>query len=178
MTKNFIFNIYNNQIKFKEYKMEVNAINTALNTHPNKKEIQALLNKKEYEDKNVIPSGLLEDEFFRREKTIDDLELRTTLEKAVKDANLNVTERLALNETFFPNGGGFELFPPDIHEYESTLYYVPNMPPESDTFITKALNIDTPNSVCIHKYITRKSKKPSLVVNLETALEKLKKAIC
>ena len=154
--------------------MEVNAINAALKNHPNKKQIQKLLNQKDKEDLHSIPSGLMEDVFSRSNKSIKDIELKDMVERAVKDANLNVTERMALNETFFPNGGGFELFPEDTYAHELTIYYNPIIPPENDEFVNKTLKIKVPDYVSVYKYIFKDGKKPSLTLNLESALSKLK----
>ena len=55
-------------------------------------------------------------------KALENAELRATLEKAVEDANLNVTERMALNKKFFPNGGGFDLFTASKELPTYTLY--------------------------------------------------------
>ncbi len=157
--------------------MEVNAINTALKSHPNKRQIQALLNKKEYEDKKTVPSGLMEDVFSRSNKSIKDVELQDIIERAVKDAHLNVTERMALNATFFPNGGGFELFPNDVREHEAVLYYNPLNPPESDEFLNEALHLQVPENVSFYKYKFVEGEKTTLMSNLETALSKLKNVL-
>ena len=158
-------------------KMEVSAINAALKSHPNKKQIQALLKQKEYQDKKAVPSGLMEDVFTRSNETIYDIELKDILEKAVKSAHLNVTERLALNEKYFPNGGGFELFPDDVYEHQSTLYYKATTPVEADKFLNKALNLNVPDNVCLHQIIIKEGKKPCLDSNLETAMLKLKNVL-
>ena len=48
---------------------------------------------------------------IKTEAPYENVELRATLEKAVDDADLTTSERWALNKKFYPNGGGFELFP-------------------------------------------------------------------
>ncbi len=58
----------------------------------------------------IIPSGLMLDS-IKTEAPYENVELRATLEKAVDDADLTTSERWALNKKFYPNGGGFELFP-------------------------------------------------------------------
>lgn len=58
----------------------------------------------------IIPSGLMLDS-IKTEAPYENVELRATLEKAVDDADLTMSERWALNKKFYPNGGGFELFP-------------------------------------------------------------------
>ena len=119
----------------------------------------------------------MEDEFLRCNESIYDIEEKDIIEQAVKDANLNVTERMALNETFFPNGGGFELFPDSVYEHESTIYYNPIIPPERDEFINKTMSLKVPDDVSIYKYIFKEGKKSSLALNLESALSKLKNVL-
>ena len=48
---------------------------------------------------------------YDRSQTIENVELRETLDKAVKDAHLSTSEIYALNKKFYPNGGGFNIFP-------------------------------------------------------------------
>jgi len=48
---------------------------------------------------------------YDRNLTIENVELRETLNKAVKDAKLSTSEIYALNKKFYPNGGGFNIFP-------------------------------------------------------------------
>ena len=81
--------------------------------------------------KEVIPMGLIKGSNPRQ--TIENVELRATLEKAVEDAKLNVTERMALNKKFFPNGGGFNLFPEGIRVPKFNTFYRPGQV-EADAF--------------------------------------------
>lgn len=48
---------------------------------------------------------------YDRSLTIENVELKETLDKAVKDAKLSTSEIYALNKKFYPDGGGFNLFP-------------------------------------------------------------------
>lgn len=58
----------------------------------------------------IIPAGLMLDAVPTK-APYENVELRASLEKAVEDADLSTSERWALNKKFYPNGGGFELFP-------------------------------------------------------------------
>ena len=68
------------------------------------------------------PSGLIRKP-VDRSATLENKELRIALEQAVDAANLNLTERMAINKQFFPNGDGFKLVPPDTDVVEITTYY-------------------------------------------------------
>ena len=119
-----------------------------------------------------IPCGLIK----TPAPNLDNIDLRVSLEKAVEDANLNVTERLALNEKFFPNGGGFNLFPKNEPIPKNTMYYKPGVPP-NDSFTRKAESIKIPKHINIINEIIIKSSKSNFQTNLEHALKKLKRVL-
>ena len=105
------------------------------------------------------------DEMFRpiECKALENAELRATLEKAVEDANLNVTERMALNKKFFPNGDGFKLFPTDTNYCEFN-FYLKKGSPVTDEFVKAAESV-------IPEYQISYSQ------NLQNALKKLKRVL-
>ncbi len=97
-------------------------------------------------------------------KALENAELRATLEKAVEDANLNVTERMALNKKFFPHGDGFKLFPTDTN-YGEFNFYLKKGSPVTDEFIKAAETITIPEY------------QRSYSQNLQNALKKLKRVL-
>ncbi len=125
-----------------------------------------------------IPSGLMRGKIMNPQNhSIENVYTRMRLEEAVEKADLNVTERLALNQKFFPNGGGFDLFPENKHSYRINHFYNRLGSPETDTFIKQADSLEKPDHVC---RITKRfypSSEDSFNTNLKLALKKLKKAI-
>ena len=123
----------------------------------------------------AIPSGLMR-EYINRPKTEPkhDKNKKAMLENAVNKAGLNVTERLALNEVFFPNGGGFDLFP-SAPVYTKNIFIKRNTNPDDDMFIQKTKALEYPEHVCRIITKTYRSSKDSLEANLDNAIKKLKK---
>lgn len=124
--------------------------------------------------KKVIPMGLIKGSNPRQ--TIENVELRATLEKAVEDAKLNVTERMALNKKFFPNGGGFNLFPEGIRVPKFNTFYRPGQV-EADAFTKEVQAIKIPEDICLKKEHIMKSSKGNFQANLDNALKKLRKVL-
>ena len=124
-------------------------------------------------DKKVTPVGIIKPQPTR---TIEDVELRASLEKAVDDAHLNVTERLALNKQFFPNGGGFNLFPKNVIVPQFTFYYKKG-DTQVDEFTREAESIKFPQRISRYESSIRKSNKSCFEKNLENALKKLNKVL-
>ena len=119
-----------------------------------------------------IPSGLIKKP-IDRSQTLENAELRIALEQAVDAADLNLTERLALNKEFFPEGNGFKIIPPNEDILEITTYITKDG--EEDKFSKEAAEIAMNNSDGIYKITVMKSDKNSFQTNLESALEKLYK---
>lgn len=160
--------------------MKVDSINIALKNHPNADKIKKLMADKGYTDKRAIPAGLMEDTFMRTkaaEKAIDIFETKDFLKKAADNAHLNVTERLALNEEFFPEGGGFELFPDNVYEHESVIYLTKQRDLLKDEFTQKILHMEVPDNVNVHRLSIEHAKEPSFQMNLKNAILKLSYAL-
>lgn len=121
-----------------------------------------------------IPSGLIRPQ---QRQTLENVELRATLEKAVEDAKLNVSERFALNQKFFPNGGGFNLAPKDKGPLEYTVFYRKGEEINKDTFTKELLSQDVQNDSGMVLEEVRKSSKSNFQTNLENALKKLQEVL-
>lgn len=122
-----------------------------------------------------IPSGLMLDYVGRPVQpiTLSDKKTKKMLENAADKAGLNVTERLALNKMFYPNGGGFKLFP-DVPVQTINIFYKRNSNPEADEFIRETKELKFPNRVCRVQWNERLSKNDSFHTNLNNALKKMK----
>jgi hypothetical protein len=105
-----------------------------------------------------------------------DKKKKEMLENAVNKAGLNVTERLALNEVYFPNGGGFDLFP-SAPVYTKNIFIKKNTNPDDDMFIQKTKALEYPEHVCRIITKTYRSSKDSLEANLDNAIKKLKRIL-
>lgn len=103
---------------------------------------------------------------------LDNIELRVTLEKAVDDAKLNVTERAALNHKFFPHGDGFILIPKGEKSPEFNYYYVSGESNFHDSFTKELQEMDIPEGCQKQEHIF-KSSKDNFQANLDNALKKL-----
>ena len=123
-----------------------------------------------------IPSGLIRKPFSDAKMTIENVELRAALDKAVEDAKLNVTERMALNHKFFPNGGGFKLFPENVRVPEINIFYAPGKP-NNDSFTREINNLKIPEYVSQQKQRVIKSSKGNFQANFDNAVKKLKKVL-
>lgn len=119
-----------------------------------------------------IPSGLIKKP-VDRSQTIENAELRIALEQAVDAADLNLTERLALNKEFFPQGNGFKIIPPNEDILELTTFITEDG--VQDEFSEEACEIAMRNPDGIYKVTIAKSDKNSFQTNLDNALEKLYK---
>lgn len=122
---------------------------------------------------STVPNEMLR---ARECKALENVELRATLEQAVEKANLNVTERMALNKKFFPNGGGFKLFPTDTNYGEFNLYLKKGTP-ATDEFVKAAESVEIPEHICRIKQHVYRSSKSSYSQNLQNALNKLKRVL-
>lgn len=120
-----------------------------------------------------IPVGLIRPQG----PSLENVELRATLEKAVDDANLNVSERLALNKKFFPNGGGFPLLKKNAESAEITEFYKKGRELASDTFSKDISELKIHGEVPVVKLSVTKSSKSNFQTNLSNALKKLKKVL-
>ena len=117
------------------------------------------------------PSGLIRKPANRRQ-SVENAELRIALEQAVDAAGLNLTERMAINKQFFPNGDGFKLVPPDTDIVEITTYYKKN-DTELDDFAAEAMQIAAESGNEMVRETVKPSKKGNFQTNLENALSKL-----
>jgi len=124
-----------------------------------------------------IPSGLMRKSKQDPRMTIENVELRAVLDKAVADADLNVTERMSLNEKFFPNGGGFELFPKDTRVARFNIFYRPGQAEYMDSFTREVEAVKLPEDVCMRQDRIMRSKKGNFQANLDNALKKLGKVL-
>ena len=106
-------------------------------------------------------------------KSLDSVELRVALEKAVDDANLNVSERMALNKKFFPNGGGVPLFKEGETTPRITTYYKKGQKPGQDKFSKQIDNLKQLDKFEYTCHKTEKSDKGNYKTNLKNALNKL-----
>ncbi len=113
--------------------------------------------------------------FPRRTRTPKDVEDRMYLQYAVDKANLNVSERLAINEAFYPNGGGFDLFQKGAEEANAVIYSN-GANDFQDTFTRELLEIEIPDGIAF-KVRTQKSAKGNFETNLAMAISKLKEVI-
>lgn len=107
-----------------------------------------------------------------RSATLENKELRIKLEQAIEDADLNLTERMAINKQFFPNGDGFKLVPPDTDVVEITTYYKKD-DTELDDFAAEAMQIAAESGNDLVRETVKPSKKGNFQTNLENALAKL-----
>ena len=107
-----------------------------------------------------------------RSATLENKELRIALEQAVEVANLNLTERLAINKQFFPKGDGFKVVPLDKDVLEITTYYKKDEA-EFDDFAQEAMKIAIDNGNGLIKETVKPSKKGNFQTNLDNALAKL-----
>ncbi len=122
-----------------------------------------------------IPSGLMEGRIFNPNNlSIENSDKRMVLDKAVEKAGLNVTERLALNDTFFPNGGGFNLFPENVYMHKFNIFYDGKTPPEADTFTKEIKQLVIPETVCRTQTRIYPSSKGNFATNFDNAIKKLK----
>ena len=117
------------------------------------------------------PSGLIRKP-VDRSATLENKELRIALEQAVDAANLNLTERMAINKQFFPNGDGFKLVPPDTDVVEITTYYKKDET-ELDDFAQDAMQIAAASGKDLVRETIKPSKKGNFQANLDNALAKL-----
>ena len=117
------------------------------------------------------PSGLLRKPVDRRQ-SVENAELRIALEQAVDAAGLNLTERMAINKQFFPNGDGFKLVPPDPDVVEITTYYKKDET-ELDDFAQDAMQIAAASGKDLVRETIKPSKKGNFQANLDNALAKL-----
>lgn len=126
-------------------------------------------------NKKVTPVGLIKG---RESRTLENVELRATLDKAVEDAGLNVTEILALNERFFPNGGGFDLFTKS-KELPTYTLYLNKGDKITDKFTKEALDVaqKTPGGAMAIDSFPLKPGKTCFQENLDSALKKLYKVL-
>ena len=97
------------------------------------------------------------------------------LEDAVEKAELNVAERMALNKEFYPNGGGFNLFPESAQTYKFNIFCKRGTNPEEDTFTREIEQLELPEHVCRVKKRTFPSKSDNFTTNLDNAIKKLRK---
>lgn len=99
------------------------------------------------------------------------------MKKAADDANLNVTERLALNHKFFAKGGGFELFPQHIQVPQLNHFYNSSTDNFDDSFTKEVAKLEIPEHISRIKNNFKKSSKGNFQTNLDNALKKLKKVL-
>ncbi len=124
-----------------------------------------------------IPSGLMKGHINQPNLgPKHDKKKKEMLDNAANKAGLNVTERLALNEVFYPNGGGFDLFP-SAPVYTKNIFIKRNTNPDDDMFIQKTKALGYPEHVCRIITKTYRSSKDSLEANLDNAIKKLKKVL-
>ena len=112
-----------------------------------------------------------------RRKTVENTELRVALEQAVDEADLNVSERLAINEAFFPKGDGFAPIPKDRDILEITTYYNIDGKRSEDDFAHRAFEIAADHGDKIVKENFVLSAKCNRKGNFDKAIEKLSKVI-
>lgn len=126
-----------------------------------------------------IPSGLMVNQIrnYSPKHTIANAYRHVFLEQAVDSADLNVTERMALNKKFFPHGGGFELFPKTKNAASFNIFWEEGASPLKDTFTREVEQLKLPEHVCRIKKRYFRSSKSNLQANLDNALKKLKKAV-
>ncbi len=124
-----------------------------------------------------IPSGFITTNPTDPKYTIENVELRCTLEKAIDDANLNATERMALNKQFYPDGGGFAVFTDDGKPARFNIFYNKEYNPETDSFTREIKNIKLPEYANRVEKRSYHSSKSNFQANLDNALKKLKKVL-
>lgn len=117
------------------------------------------------------PAGLIRKPVDRN-NSVENKELRIALEQAVDAADLNLTERMAINKQFFPKGDGFKLVPPDTDVIEITTYYKKDET-ELDDFAQEAMQIAAASGNDLVHEAVKQSKKGNFQTNLESALSKL-----
>lgn len=126
-----------------------------------------------------IPSGLMINQIRNDSPkyTVANAYRHIFLEQAVDRADLNVTERMALNKKFFPDGGGFELFPKSKKTAMFNIFWNDGKTPFQDSFTKEIEQLKLPKYVCKVKKRYFRSSKSNLQSNLENAIRKLKKAV-
>ena len=120
-----------------------------------------------------IPSWLIKPQA----PSLENVELRATLEKAVEDAKLNADERNALNQEFFPNGGGFNLPSDAKAPAGKTIIYREGKNINQDTFTKEHSEQDIESQSRLVPENERNSSKSDFQTNLENALKKLKEVL-
>ncbi len=123
----------------------------------------------------IIPMGLITRENQDPSLTKENTELKVDLQRAVEKAELNVTERMALNKQFYPNGGGFDLFSKNENTAKFNLFYVPGETTFDDSFTKEIRNLKLPEEICKTQERIMPSSKSNFQTNLDNALNKLKK---
>lgn len=134
-----------------------------------------ILKASEQTKKVAIKSGLIRPQG----EHLENVELRAMLHKAVDDADLNVSERMALNKRFFPYGGGVPVCKNGVSKVYINTFHKPGEPAGEDSFAKECNTLDEeyPQSV---KYICEKScesNKSNYQTNLNNALKKLKNTL-
>lgn len=108
-------------------------------------------------------------------------EMRAKLSKAADDAKLNVTERLALNDEFFPYGGGFELFPQDVAVHRINTFFSDEQNKDlydaCDNFTAEVRDLEIPEHVSRVERRMYRSSKSNFQANFDNAVSKLKKVL-
>ncbi|MBE7704926.1 MAG: hypothetical protein E7Z90_03820 [Cyanobacteria bacterium SIG29] len=122
-----------------------------------------------------IPSGLIRPKQDKK-MTVENAELKIALQQAADNADLNLTERLAINKKFFPDGDGFDTTPKYDDILEITTYYKKDSD-EKDNFNEEALELALRTTDGVVKDTHRQSSKSSFQTNLENALKKLAKVV-
>ena len=82
---------------------------------------------------------------------------------------------MALNKKFYPNGGGFNLFPENVQIHKFNIFHQRGAMPESDTFTKEIEQLEIPEHVCRVKKKTFFSAKDNFTANLDNAIKKLRK---
>lgn len=137
------------------------------------KQLQATQNTRKRNTQRSIPVGNIRPQG----ESIENVELRQTLLKAVEDANLNLSERMALNQTYFNGEKVIPLFPRGKKEAQITTFHKKNDTRLSDSFTKEVNAVKKPANVSTIRQRFSVSLFGDLETNLNNALAKLKKVL-
>ena len=124
-------------------------------------------------NKNSIKAGLIRPQG----ESLENVELRTALSQAVDAANLNVSERAALNHAFYNGEQVFPLFKKGEQIASINYFHKNGEIGVNDSFTKEVMSIKVPEDVSIvkEKYMT--SQKGNFQANLDNALKKLRQIV-
>ncbi len=121
----------------------------------------------------VYPYGTMITKVYdtRTQAKREQILLNMALNQAADKADLNTTERLAINKAFFPDGNGLVVFPKGKTSADFVYYPIDK---RYDEFESETSELKIPENIKQHSITwSQKSDKGSFQENLDRALKKL-----